>query len=115
MEHQLTPGAVAIISEGGGDGMHPVLQISDVRLVNTAQNTTERYRMMLSDGTHTQQAMLATQLNAMVKNGNLQTGSIVQLKEYICNHIQGRRYDLCLFRVSFSFLLPLLASTIVYI
>jgi replication factor A1 len=97
MGHQLTPGAVAIISEGGGDGMQPVLQISDVRLVSTAQNTTERYRMLLSDGTHSQQAMLATQLNTLVKSGDLQTGSIVKLNEYICNHIQGRRYDL-LFR-----------------
>ncbi|KAJ3688250.1 hypothetical protein LUZ61_017414 [Rhynchospora tenuis] len=91
MAHQLTSGAVAVISEGGGDGMQPVLQISDVRQVSTPQNTTERYRMLLSDGAHTQQAMLATQLNSLVKEGNLQAGSIVQLHEYVCNQIQGRR------------------------
>ncbi|KAJ3687739.1 hypothetical protein LUZ61_016903 [Rhynchospora tenuis] len=91
MAHQLTSGAVSMISEGGGDGMQPVLQISDVRQVSTAQNTTERYRMLLSDGTHTQQAMLATKLNSLVKEGNLQAGSIVQLNEYTCNEIQGRR------------------------
>ncbi|KAJ4779252.1 Replication A 70 kDa DNA-binding subunit [Rhynchospora pubera] len=91
MAHQLTSGAVAVISEGGGEGMQPVLQISDVRQVSTAQNTTERYRMLLSDGAHTQQAMLATQLNSLVKEGNLQAGSIVRLNEYICNEIQGRR------------------------
>lgn len=94
MERELSAGAVAQISEGGGEVTHPVLQIRDLRPVSTAQNSTERYRMLLSDGTHTQQAMLATQLNPMVKSGSLQTGSIVRLNEYICNQIQGRRYDL---------------------
>ncbi|XP_008784586.2 replication protein A 70 kDa DNA-binding subunit A-like [Phoenix dactylifera] len=87
----LTRGAIAAISEGGAEGMKPVLQVSDVRLVNTTQSTTERYRMMLSDGVHTQQAMLATQMNPIVKNGTLQKGSFVQLNEFICNTIQGRR------------------------
>lgn len=87
----LTRGAIATISEGGAEGMKPVLQVSDVRLVNTTQSTTERYRMMLSDGIHTQQAMLATQMNSIVKNGTLQKGSVVQLNEFICNTIQGRR------------------------
>ncbi|OAY69163.1 replication protein A 70 kDa DNA-binding subunit A-like [Ananas comosus] len=87
----LTRGAVAAISEGGAEGMRPVLQVWDLRLVNTAQSTTERYRMLLSDGVHMQQAMLATQMNGIVKSGSLQKGSIVQLNEYICNVIQGRR------------------------
>lgn len=87
----LTRGAIAMISEGGAEGMKPVLQVSDVRLVNTTQSTTERYRMMLSDGVHTQQAMLATQMNSIVKDGTLQKGSVVQLNEFICNTIQGRR------------------------
>ncbi|XP_072987756.1 replication protein A 70 kDa DNA-binding subunit A-like [Typha latifolia] len=87
----LTRGAVAAISEGGAEGMRPVLQVWDLRLVNTAQSTTERYRMLLSDGVHMQQAMLATQMNSVVKSGALQKGSIVQLNEFICNVIQGRR------------------------
>lgn len=94
MERELSAGAVAQISEVGGEVTHPVVQINDLRPVSTAQNSTERYRMLLSDGIHTQQAMLATQLNPMVKSGSLQTGSIVRLNEYICNQIQGRRYDL---------------------
>lgn len=87
----LTSGAITTISEGGAEGMKPMVQVHDIRLVNTAQNTAERYRMMLSDGTHTQQAMLATQMNLIVKSGALQKGSIVRLNEFICNVIQGRR------------------------
>ncbi|XP_039128729.1 LOW QUALITY PROTEIN: replication protein A 70 kDa DNA-binding subunit A-like [Dioscorea cayenensis subsp. rotundata] len=87
----LTSGAITTISEGGAEGMKPMVQVHDIRLVNTAQNTAERYRMMLSDGTHTQQAMLATQMNLIVKSGRFRKGSIVRLNEFICNVIQGRR------------------------
>lgn len=86
----LTKDAIAIVSSGEGD-LKPVLQIADIRLVNTVQNTTERYRMLLSDGTHLQQAMLATQMNHIIKSGKLQKGSIVQLTEFICNLIQNRK------------------------
>ncbi|KAK1326633.1 hypothetical protein QJS10_CPA01g03022 [Acorus calamus] len=86
----LTRGAIAMVSNGEAD-LKPVLQVADLRLVNTVQNTTERYRMMLSDGVHTQQAMLATQMNPAVKSGKLQKGSIVRLTEFICNLIQNRK------------------------
>ena len=88
----LTQGAIAAISEGRAEeGARPVVQVWDVKLVNTQQSTTERYRMLLSDGTHMQQAMLATQMNGLVKSGALQKYSIVQLNEFICNVIQNRR------------------------
>ncbi|RWW21335.1 hypothetical protein BHE74_00010527 [Ensete ventricosum] len=88
----LTQGAIGAISEGRAEeGTRPVVQVWDVKLVNTQQSTTERYRMLLSDGTHMQQAMLATQMNGLVKSGALQKYSIVQLNEFICNVIQNRR------------------------
>lgn len=70
----------------------PVLQVSDVRLVNTQnQNSNnERYRILLSDGLFLQQAMLATQKNELVRTDKLQKGSIVQLTEFVCNVIQTR-------------------------
>ncbi|XP_074571966.1 replication protein A 70 kDa DNA-binding subunit A-like [Curcuma longa] len=87
----LTRGAIAAVSEGRAEeGAKPVVQVWDLRLVNTQQNTTERYRMLLSDGAHIQQAMLATQMNGLVKSGTLQKYSIVQLNEFICNVIQNR-------------------------
>ncbi|CAD5166633.1 replication protein A 70 kDa DNA-binding subunit A-like [Musa acuminata AAA Group] len=88
----LTRGAIAAISEGRvKDGVKPVVQVWEVKLVNTQQSTTERYRMLLSDGAHMQQAMLATQMNDLVKLGALQKHSIVRLNEFICNVIQNRR------------------------
>ncbi|KAJ6808923.1 replication protein A 70 kDa DNA-binding subunit A-like [Iris pallida] len=87
----LSRGAISTISEGASEDLKPVLQVMEVRLVNTAQTKTERFRMVLSDGVHQQQAMLATQMNHIVQSGALQKGSIVQLNEFICNSIQGRR------------------------
>lgn len=86
----LTKNAISMISSSV-DVVRPILQVNDVKLVNTSQSSTERYRMVLSDGVHMQQAMLATQLNVIVKEGKLMKGSIVQLNEFICNIIQGRR------------------------
>ena len=87
----LTRSAIADITNGEAEGMKPILQVVDLKLVQTVQNTTERFRMVLSDGVHAQQAMLATQMNPMVKSGQLQKGSIVQLNEFICNLIQNRK------------------------
>ncbi|KAH9606522.1 hypothetical protein KSS87_018912, partial [Heliosperma pusillum] len=90
----LTEGAIAALcaAEGAAD-LQPVVQVADIRLVNTqnTMNNTERYRLLLSDGIHLQQGMLATQQNSLVKNGELQKGSIVQLFEFICNNIQNRK------------------------
>ncbi|XP_068646730.1 replication protein A 70 kDa DNA-binding subunit A-like [Aristolochia californica] len=90
MAIRLTEDSIRRISEGELD-VTPVLQVVDLRLVNTVHNTNERYRMVLSDGVSLQQAMLATQMNAVVKGGGLKKGSIIQLIEYICNVIQNRK------------------------
>ncbi|CAO2819718.1 unnamed protein product [Amaranthus hypochondriacus] len=87
----LTEGAIERMCNGDHD-LKPVLQVADIRLVNTQNpsNATERYRLLLSDGVHLQQGMLATQRNELVKSGVLQKGSIVQLIQSVCNVIQGR-------------------------
>ncbi|XP_077234828.1 replication protein A 70 kDa DNA-binding subunit A-like [Tasmannia lanceolata] len=90
MAVNLTKGAIAMVCNGEAD-LKPVLQVFDIRLVNTTQTTNERYRMILSDGSHLQQAMLATQMNHIIKSGKLQKGSIVLLTEFVCNVIQNRK------------------------
>ncbi|GMH09156.1 hypothetical protein Nepgr_010996 [Nepenthes gracilis] len=88
----LTEGAIERMCNGDND-MKPLLQVADIRLVNTSNqnsNSSERYRLLLSDGTHSQQGMLATQRNDLVKSGRLKKGSIVQLIQFVCNLIQGR-------------------------
>lgn len=92
---KLTEGAIAMLSDRESQqntDLKPVLQVMDVRLVNTQNHTnaTERYRLLLSDGVNTQQGMLATQRNELVNSKRLQNGSIVQLTQFVCNVIQNR-------------------------
>lgn len=47
--------------------------------------------LVISDGVHYIQGMLATQLNELVSGGALQSGSIIRLNEYICNEISGKK------------------------
>ncbi|EPS68676.1 hypothetical protein M569_06091 [Genlisea aurea] len=89
----LTEGAIAALSGGNAQGtdIKPVLQIAEIRLVNAQnQSNNERYRLLLSDGSFTQQGMLATQRNDLVRSQKLQKGSIVQLTQFVCNLIQNR-------------------------
>ncbi|KAL6841011.1 hypothetical protein ACP4OV_029271 [Aristida adscensionis] len=94
-EAQLTPGAVAAISENEAESgtLKPVLQVTDVRVVSTSKTpaTSERFRMALSDGAHTLQSMLATAENYRVHNGSIRRGSIVHLQEFTLSTIQHRR------------------------
>ncbi|CAD6334907.1 unnamed protein product [Miscanthus lutarioriparius] len=96
MAAQLTPGAVAAISEhadGGNGTLQPVLQVVDVRIVPNVKGPTnhERFRMLLSDGVHTMQSMLATAENVLIHNGSIKKGSIIHLHEFTCSTIQNRR------------------------
>ena len=95
---QLAPGAVKEIAElpNGPGTIQPVLQAADVRPV-TAKGAaagvqpSERFRMLVSDGVHSLQSMLSTDLNHLVRDGTLHPGSIVHLLDIMCNTIQGRR------------------------
>lgn len=82
----LTPNGIAKVN-GGDLNLKPVVQVIEVKAIGAG----ERYRILVSDGSETQQALLATQLNAIVKGGRLKDGSIVQLLEYICSTVQDRR------------------------
>lgn len=90
----LTEGAVEMLSIGEGhpEEFKPVLQITDVRLVNTQNqtNNNERYRLLLSDGTHIQQGMLATQKNDLIRSQQIRKGTIIQMNEFVRNVIQNR-------------------------
>ncbi|KAJ1255412.1 hypothetical protein BS78_K240600 [Paspalum vaginatum] len=94
MAAQLTTGAVAAITEhvDGNGTLQPVLQVMDVRLVPNKQNpNSERFRMVLSDGVHTLQSMLATAENPRVRDGTIKKGTVIHLKEFTCSTIQTRR------------------------
>ncbi|WVZ95832.1 hypothetical protein U9M48_041546 [Paspalum notatum var. saurae] len=94
---QLTPGAVAAMYGHGqpdGDGtMRPVLQVVDLRAVRGNQNprAEERFRVQLSDGAHSLQAMLALSESPRVRDGTIWKGSVVRVLEFTCSAIQRRR------------------------
>ncbi|KAL1532258.1 replication protein A 70 kDa DNA-binding subunit E isoform X3 [Salvia divinorum] len=92
---KLTQGAIAFMTSDAADAdksnFKPVLQVVSVRLVNTQNQTAERYRVLLSDGDFIQQGMLATQRNELVKSNYLQNGSVVMLTQFVCNVVQNRK------------------------
>jgi replication factor A1 len=50
-----------------------------------------RYRLILSDGEHYQQGMLATQQNHFLESGKLRQYTIIRLNDYVCNVVAERR------------------------
>ncbi|KAJ9152433.1 hypothetical protein P3X46_025999 [Hevea brasiliensis] len=89
----LTEGAIAKITSGGATAaeLKPTLQVTELKQVHTKQpQQSDRFRLVLSDGSHLQQAMLGTQINHLVKDGNLRPCSVVQLIQYTCTTVQGR-------------------------
>ncbi|MCD9638667.1 hypothetical protein HAX54_022789 [Datura stramonium] len=76
-----------MISLGGRqcEEIKPVLQITDVRLVNSQSqsNNNEGYRILISDGQYIQQGMLAKQNNDLVLSQRIQKGTIIQMKEFV--------------------------------
>nr|CAB3459940.1 unnamed protein product [Digitaria exilis] len=90
---QLTPGWVAAVSEyNDGDGMlQPVVDV--VKVGNPQRNpaAVERFRMVLSDGVHSVQCILATAINPLVRDGAIKQGSVIHLQEFNLSTIQNRR------------------------
>ncbi len=80
----LSRGAVRALV-GGATELRPVLQVMDVKQIGAAgapaAPAAERFRLIVSDGEHYQQAMLATQLNDLVKRGDVSKNCVVRVEE----------------------------------
>ncbi|XP_042880445.1 replication protein A 70 kDa DNA-binding subunit-like isoform X2 [Penaeus japonicus] len=75
------------------NGAHPenpkVQILSMKRMPNGAQ---ERFRLLLSDGKWSSSfAMLATQLNNKVANGEIANNCVIQMNRYVCNTVQNNK------------------------
>ncbi|GMI14756.1 hypothetical protein TrLO_g4325 [Triparma laevis f. longispina] len=68
------------------DVANPHVQVINIKKVGTQ----DRYRVILSDGTHYIQGMLATQLNNLITENHLVENAIVCLKEFITNVVQDK-------------------------
>lgn len=69
----------------------PVLQCLQIKQMAPNPAGDERYRLVLSDGTHYVQTMLALQANHVVHDGKLVRGCIVRLKQYTPNNHKGKK------------------------
>lgn len=91
---QLSKGSVRYIYEIGQPQGEHVLQILDIRSVQSKEGSAQpvkqdRYRLVLSDGDHFIQAMLATQQNSIVPQ--IGVYSVVRVQECISNVVQNKR------------------------
>lgn len=86
----LTTNAISALTSGVVD-LRPMVQVLDIKQIASAQSMQERYKMVLSDGSFMEQALLATRHNEDVKSGRVKKGSVVQLTEYLCNSVQNRK------------------------
>ncbi|ORY52620.1 replication factor-a protein [Rhizoclosmatium globosum] len=70
----------------------PVLQILNVKKMAAATpDTPDRFRVIVSDGYHAMQGMLATQLNALVLNESITKHSILRCDKILANDVGGKR------------------------
>ena len=70
------------------------VQLLSVKKVSPTQNAstpTDRYRIIISDGIHFVQAMLATQLNDLVTTGQISKYTVIVIDRLACNFVQDKR------------------------
>jgi replication factor A1 len=68
------------------------LSIKQVTPNTSGSNTAlDRYRLIISDGEHFLQAMLATQLNHLVHENKIGKNTIAVIDKLTCNIVQNKR------------------------
>lgn len=94
----LSQGAIAEMVRSTDPSNHvqnPVCQILSIKKIaatSTAPgNPGDRYRIILSDGIHYAQAMLATQKRHLIENEELEKNCIVRITQYASNSVQNRK------------------------
>jgi replication factor A1 len=65
--------------------------VIDVKEIASNNGAATRHRLVISDGEHYMQAMLATQLNDLVEGNQLAAHCVIKLSEFICNQVQARK------------------------
>lgn len=69
----------------------PVMQCLQVKQMAPSAQGGDRYRLVMSDGGHYVQTMLATQANRHVHDGKLVRGCFVRVKQYTPNNLKGKK------------------------
>ncbi|KAL7283639.1 hypothetical protein ACG7TL_003075 [Trametes sanguinea] len=95
---QLTNGFCARLNNSDNEedelyNSQPVIQFLSFKRVppSGGASTVDRYRVIVSDGEHFQQSMLATQLNHLVEEEQVLKHSIAVIEKFTCNLVQGKK------------------------
>ena len=89
MSGNITYGALARIFQGE-DVSDPILQVLGHKPIDGSGE--ERYRLMLSDGHYYSSfSMLATLLNNLIHDKQLEPFTLIKVKKHICNSVPGQR------------------------
>lgn len=87
----LTTGALKAILEGENLPKPIVLQIMNIKKIQSEQKNVERYRLQMSDGMYFQPCMLATQMNDKINSNELDRYCIVAVDKWTCSTIHERK------------------------
>ncbi|KAI0723933.1 replication factor-a protein [Cerioporus squamosus] len=96
---QLTTGICARLANSENEdseelfNSQPTLQLLSFKKVppTGGGNNVDRYRVIVSDGQHFLQSMLATQLNHLVEEDAISKGAVAVIEKFTCNIVQGKR------------------------
>ncbi|KAK7087532.1 replication protein A 70 kDa DNA-binding subunit-like [Littorina saxatilis] len=84
----LTAGALGKMVKDSPPGLQAVLQVINLKKI-AANGANDRYRLLVSDGEATySHVMLATQLNTMMENNEIDALCVIRVNRYLCNTIQ---------------------------
>jgi len=73
----------------------PTVQVIHLKKIDNKGGGDERWKVILSDGTHFLSGMCATQLNSLVHNGTISQHCILQVNEFIVNTM-GSGQKICI-------------------
>ncbi|XP_072050773.1 uncharacterized protein [Amphiura filiformis] len=103
MSNSLTGGAIKELADSG-NYTKPVVQLLALKKLSantcSGNGTTDRYRVLLSDGVHSNPAMLGVQLNKLVEDNALELFSVIQLDKFVCNPLPDNRRVMIVLEVS---------------
>ncbi|KAL9186004.1 hypothetical protein ACHAXT_005242 [Thalassiosira profunda] len=95
----LTPNAISTMFRMAGSvdnpAFTPTVQVIHVKKIDNKGNGEERWKVILSDGTHHLSGMCATQLNGLVHNGTVSANCILKINEFIVNEM-GSGQKICI-------------------
>ncbi|KAK6519383.1 Replication factor A protein 1 [Arthrobotrys megalospora] len=92
---KLSGGSLAAIFAAGCENpkeawKDPIMQILLVKRIEPQGKNPERYRIVVSDGIHFTQGMIASQSNHFMADGKIDKGSIVKVKEYEAGKVKDK-------------------------